>query len=295
TPDNTDVYLVGHGVIGREIANHLMDKDYFTTISNSDPTVMERYAVNRSTWSNSLIDLLVKANKSRKKNSILIIGASGNDVSRDIDFSIWDELKRNILIISVSSEDEEVKTLLRSLQKIVENATETRHSATILNYHAAQKAVLQIPRIDATQLVPDVLGDIYYKNAVNGSIQILRGGTPYNFDNKIEPVALRKIDLTITLLAIGLIKAKLLAQSPEIKLPLNIQFDPAMQVGIVDTWINQIGRANVNIPDTVLGRFLTLEQLDWIDAASQGEFVNTPVLYDLFAMDKSMHSFAPGQ
>ncbi len=107
--------------------------------------------------------------------SNVIFGCTGKDISEKLE--IFDYAPSQKILVSCSSDDVEFQSLLRHIQVKMGNRLSSPTK------------------------------DIEYHNAIGGSIKILRGGFPVNFDNSLESVPAQYIQLTRSLLIAACVQA----------------------------------------------------------------------------------------
>jgi hypothetical protein len=113
----------------------------------------------------------------------------------------------------------------------------------------------------------------------NGSLTILRGGFPINFDGSRESVAASDIQLTRGLLLGGIVQAVLARGQRREGDERWEKLDPGMQRFVVETWLKSREVRRPWYPETLLRNF---EDESWVREESRGYDASYPMLAGAF-------------
>jgi S-adenosylhomocysteine hydrolase len=148
-----------------------------------------------------------------------IFGCSGKDILREHGW--WKNLEGEKLLVSCSSHDREFRSALLSLNQ--------------------------------TQTDQNKLTDVSIKTS-RGTLIIVRGGFPANFDRSHESVPARDIQLTRALLLAGVLQASEYAGNTANKfIPLTLKSD--RQAMIVNEWLSLVPERRINYAESTLQIF----------------------------------------
>jgi len=195
--DNLTCGVVGYGSIGKAVANKLLSMGHKVIVYDQDPYQLK--GAKNIIIANELTALIAHAD--------YIFGCTGRDIAAP---SI-DHLRlslRNKTLISCSSEDKEYLSLLNLVQRKENGKVATKP-----------------------------LNEVVYRTDMGGTIRILRGGFPINFDDSGESVPANDIQLTRALVLGGALQAVSFFQKPLINAGGNYKLDAELQKFIVREWL----------------------------------------------------------
>ncbi|OGO95160.1 MAG: hydroxyacid dehydrogenase [Coxiella sp. RIFCSPHIGHO2_12_FULL_44_14] len=221
--------IVGYGAIGKAITAKLLSMQHKVIVYDNDPNQF-RIAkdIRGMTVTNELSALVASAD--------YIFGCTGRDITTSIDsFRLS---SKNKTLISCSSEDIEFSSLIWLA------AQQQRNGKAAIN----------------------PLADVEYHTDMGGTIRILKGGFPANFDGSGESVPANDIQLTRALGLGGVLQAARFFQRPDIVNSSGVYaLDANMQKLIVNEWLKY--QPSHRFPKDVIDQF---QDVQWIEAHSGG-------------------------
>src|SRR3990167_11211256 len=219
--------IVGYGSIGQALLNRL------SSLGNR-VLVHDRNSDQLKFLENSNKILVAHKLSSLIRRADYIFGCSGQDITSNI--KLFRLTKKNKTLISCSSEDKEFLTLIKYIQKY-ENKTNI-----------------------------DPLKTIHYQTKTGGTMNIIRGGFPVNFDNSGESVPANDIQLTRALVLGGILQAIDFFKKPHLLHNMGLYLlDPKIQKFIVSEWVKSQPFNHVSKYE--ISRF---KYLSWIKKNSPG-------------------------
>lgn len=180
------------------------------------------------------------------QNSDILLSCTGRDIFHNL--TPLKLFKKDIILVSCSSEDKEFRTLLRNAKF-------------------------------SSQNLP--LENLKTKNKSGGEIKILKGGFPINFNNQQELEPIEDIYLTRLLLLGGLIQAVQIAQNKDLhQKNCRLMFEPSFQKHIALNWLKI---KEINLENEIFRT--NFSNLDWIKSNSGGfnyteNFETNSILYE---------------
>jgi S-adenosylhomocysteine hydrolase len=232
------VGVVGFGSIGRALVDRLVRDGFQVAIFDDNPETYKGYP--------NLADIEVMLTVEQLfMHSTFIIGCTGQDNTKS-----FDPLTLNghdHIIASVSSEDKEFNSFLRSV------------------------ASLSVLKADPLSTI-----ECYTKSG--NVIEILYGGFPVNFADSAQipfNVPAARIALTQGLLFASVIQSFELIDknniSGSVSTPMNVMLDPKIQQTVVDLWHKTTIKEE--IPKDLIQKFLSDE--DWVAKSSKGTYFSS--------------------
>lgn len=240
--------VVGYGAIGQAMCQKLASMGHNVVIYDANPYKLEN------------VKKIQKADSIYKISACCdyIFGCSGKDITESID--IFRYSRKNITLISCSSEDKEFLTLLNWLNK-------------------------QIAKVESP------LQDISFQNECGAIIRIIRGGFPINFDNSPESVPPRDIQLTRGLVLSGILQAvEFLKEKNLLYKAGGYMLDPNVQAFVVNEWLKC--QPHDRFPFALLRKF---KDEQWIIKHSGGTHVplKEPLIRNQVSFDVEVVSTHP--
>jgi S-adenosylhomocysteine hydrolase len=230
------VGIIGFGAIGRALVEKLIKDGFQVAIFDKDPETYNNFSyLSKIEIMRSIEQLFMHTN--------FIIGCTGQDNTESFDPLTLNGHDR--MIASVSSEDKEFKSLLRSI---------------------ASQSVLKA----------DPLSTIECYTKSGNIIEILYGGFPVNFaQSALIPfnVPAAKIALTQGILFASIMQVLELMEKNSISgltsIPTNVMLDPILQQKVVEIWYRTTIKEN-GLSEELIQKFLT--NRDWVSQSSKGTY-----------------------
>lgn len=234
--------VIGIGAIGKNVSKHLISLGYPVYTYEKNPSYQNK--IKGSIPCNSLEELI--------QQSDYVFGCTGRDVTTQLQFI--EQLDRDKVFISCSSEDKEFLTLLKWIQAA---------------------------RGDSIHCNP--LENITWQLSNGVHIHILRGGFPITFDNSGVGAPANKIQLTAGLLFCALIQAITLICDPiDANIKGRVMLSPFAQRFVANIW------RKFN-PSYFVSPQLThnFNHIDWIIKNSGGTFYDLSLMKNYFSVKDS--------
>lgn len=205
-----------------------------------DRDPLRMISISGMTWSGSMIDLLSRAD--------YVFGCTGEDIFTEVgDVDDWlRALKGSKMLVSCSSGDTEFRSLLNAL--------------------------------DDKQRRTDALATIEYRSLC-GTLTIVRGGFPVNFDGSLESVPANDIQMTLGLWFGGVVQAILCGGGIPSRAVNRVMLDPYIQKFVVEEWLARRPSRRRWYPRETLD---CIRRPDWIREQSSGDYRECETLRRIF-------------
>jgi hypothetical protein len=234
--------VIGLGRIGQAVTNRLMELGYKVHVAERSALLFEPYLVGDA--SGSPLSFHEKAEE-LPPEAELVFGCTGKDVFKK---TRWrHRFTGERVLASCSTGDVEFLTVLKAIKATQEPCG-------------------------------DALGDARLVRP-NGTVRVLRGGFPINFDGTPNSVAAADIQVTRCLLLGGLIQAVLSTRRAQSRNARWEKLDPEMQRFIMRTWLNRREERKQWYSEAVL---MSFSDAAWINSSSHGIAVSHPNLTEAF-------------
>ncbi len=220
--------IVGYGYIGKTVAHDLAIKGYSINVYDKKKNYIENSSVN---YFHALDELY--------ENSDVILGATGEDISKDFDW--LEKAKGNKTLLSISSGDIEFQHFLRTYDN-------------------------QLKISDGSD-VSDILKDRHVFNDKEFKIEILRGGMVANFTGAKNSGPANLIQITRGLL-LGSIY-QILNNKENLRNTI-LKLDPELQKELLHEWFRDQNEVLEYYPQDLVEKFGDIE---WIAENSGGELL----------------------
>jgi len=226
--------IIGNGAIGDAVVSHLLNEGHTVIIYDKDASSLLQSTPKEKFFKCSSIEALIE-------NADCIFGCTGADITEKVD--IVNLARRQKTIISATSEDKEVLTLLRTL---------------------ADYGVKPSSPFD----------NIIYETESGAKLVIANGGFPFNFDRRPWNVPAHDIELTQGLMLISCMEGQLRASKPAdstLTCSNRYMLSPTLQRLAVDFW--QKRHADGRYPEELLTR--DFQSIEWIKSQSGNGLCHT--------------------
>ncbi len=233
---NMQVGIIGYGAIGQAVAEYFINKGHKIFIYDKDIDVENRRTGAGEKLPNGVVPLT--SEQMVAINSDCVLGCTGKDITEKIDAM---SLVRDTVIVSCSSEDKEVKSLIKKIANVVENK-------------------LFIPPMNDLILLTDN----------DSKILIPNGGCPINFDKTAESDP-HEMALTRLLLMGSILQClvQLAGMEDEINVThQDVMLDPYIQYLAAQLWKEEFA-----VTEEEQLKISSEDFLDYIKDYSGGNFV----------------------
>jgi S-adenosylhomocysteine hydrolase len=259
---NKTCAVIGYGNIGKAVSKKLLSMGhkvivYDITFKDEAKLEAARSQAAKLEVPNQTCKLVVSSNlDSIISSANYIFGCTGEDISINLDPSI---LNQDKVLISCSSEDKEFLTLIKKIQQEKNGKVATKP-----------------------------LNTLTYKSPFGGTITVIRGGFPANFDDSGESVPALDIQLTRALTLGSALQAREFFNHLELFHEDGKVFclNPELQMYIAEEWLKQQPRDRV--ADSLIQDF---KDKEWVIRNSNG--YNRPLALDILAKKNAENKITP--